>query len=425
MRLSRSLAATGLCLAATLPATGEQVISDTLIVSGPLCAGAGCAAGEIFTGGTVKIKQNAVRLHFDDASAIAQTDWQIEINDGSQTGPSYFAINDLDAGTTPFAIDAGAPSSAFRIDNQGWIGIGTAFPEEEVHILGDRYPGILFEATNLEGVPFHRWLLDGGFGSFSVIDTTETAWTYPFYIYTGTESHALGTRDDAVFVGTPYPKAKLHVDLDPDDATYPYAFVVGDGDIGADIPSAMAQIMSGLGNAQLRIEENVSVTNPRTLLNLTNNGRPEIIMANTATNGEWSFGAGTDFFLKVGTVGSVSGEKAKVFTVKNNGDAIVFGTLTTGGTTCGTGCDRVFDTDYELPTIADHAARMKTLGHLPNVGPTVEGQPFNLTRKVGGILNELEHAHLYIAALEADKTALATRVDALEKLVADLAADRH
>lgn len=37
--------------------------------------------------------------------------------------------------------------------------------------------------------------------------------------------------------------------------------------------------------------------------------------------------------------------------------------------------------------------------HLPAVGPTAEGEPFNVTEKSGGMLNELEKAHIYIEQL--------------------------
>ena len=152
-------------------------------------------------------------------------------------------------------------------------------------------------------------------------------------------------------------------------------------------------------------------------------------MGNTATNGEWSFGAGSDFFLKVGTVGSASGAKTKVFTVKGNGDAIVAGTLTTGGTTCGGGCDRVF-TDHAIIPAPDYAAQMWSQGHLPHVGPTVEGAPINVSEKLGGMLNALEHAHVFIAALRdenetlrAEKSAMEIRLSRVEAELADLA--RH
>ncbi|MDQ2090268.1 hypothetical protein, partial [Marimonas arenosa] len=57
----------------------------------------------------------------------------------------------------------------------------------------------------------------------------------------------------------------------------------------------------------------------------------------------------------------------------------------------------VFSDDYDLPSIAEHTERMFAMGHLPNVGPTIENQPINLTDKVGRMLNELEHAHIFIA----------------------------
>ena len=40
-------------------------------------------------------------------------------------------------------------------------------------------------------------------------------------------------------------------------------------------------------------------------------------------------------------------------------------------------------------------------GHLPAVGATLPGQPMNVSEKMGAMLNELEHAHIYIAELEA------------------------
>ncbi|KMK63999.1 hypothetical protein [Puniceibacterium sp. IMCC21224] len=74
------------------------------------------------------------------------------------------------------------------------------------------------------------------------------------------------------------------------------------------------------------------------------------------------------------------------------GDLTIEGDLFTHGSVCAAGCDRVFDADYPLPTIAEQAAQMRSARHLPNVGPTDEDGPFNVTQKVGGMLNELEKA---------------------------------
>lgn len=88
------------------------------------------------------------------------------------------------------------------------------------------------------------------------------------------------------------------------------------------------------------------------------------------------------------------------FDLQSNGDLKITGSLTTGGTTCGGGgCDRVFSPNAELTSLDEHSTAMWANGYLPAVGPTAENRPLNLTKKVGGILHELEMAHIYIEQL--------------------------
>ena len=84
-----------------------------------------------------------------------------------------------------------------------------------------------------------------------------------------------------------------------------------------------------------------------------------------------------------------------------DGDMVLDGTLTTGGPTCAGGCDAVFDADFDRLSVTDHATLMWENGHLPAVGATLPGAPINVSEKMGGILNELEHAHIYIEELHA------------------------
>jgi hypothetical protein len=100
-----------------------------------------------------------------------------------------------------------------------------------------------------------------------------------------------------------------------------------------------------------------------------------------------------------------------------NGNMSIGGTLTTGGGTCGGGCDRVFSQDYDLPSIAEHAEAMWSLGHLPNVGPTPENAPINVSDKLGRMLNELEHAHIYIARQQEEISTLRAELQELRVLV--------
>ena len=94
------------------------------------------------------------------------------------------------------------------------------------------------------------------------------------------------------------------------------------------------------------------------------------------------------------------------------GNVTLQGTITTGGATCSGGCDAVFDADYALPSIEEHAELMWTNKHLPAVGPTKPLEPVNLTEQMGNMLNELEKAHIYIDQLH-------KRIDKLEAKLPD------
>jgi hypothetical protein len=113
-------------------------------------------------------------------------------------------------------------------------------------------------------------------------------------------------------------------------------------------------------------------------------------------------------------VGSASNAKTKLFEIDPAGHATLTGTLTTGGTSCGGGCDAVFSEEYDLPSIDDHVREMYALGYLPTVGPTLEDQPINVSDKLGRMLNELEKAHIYIGQLQSQNDALQDRLAALE-----------
>jgi hypothetical protein len=103
------------------------------------------------------------------------------------------------------------------------------------------------------------------------------------------------------------------------------------------------------------------------------------------------------------------------------GNLTITGVLFSTGPSCTGGCDAVFEDGYPLETIESHAQQMWRKGHLPAVGPTSPHEPFNLTEKTGGILNELEKAHIYIEhlhrRLEAQRDETAAQRLAVEELL--------
>ena len=416
---------------AGVPAAADLLSGDSY-VTGRLCVGANCVNGEGFGEATLKLKQNITRLTFEDTSSTANypaNNWQLWVNDDAEFGLDRFTIRDRTGDTMPFTVQGGAPDNALWIADTGFVGLGTSMPGTDLHIVDGGNATIRLETDTSQGGSARIWDISAGYFDLHIFNRSRLF--TPFVIDKDATSYLLKLGAGKVGINTESPVARLHVRMNSTDIYPDNGLGLFVSDAIAGTPTAMAHLLSSRGQARLRVEETDSTVNPRTLLELANNGRPEIVMANTATDGEWSFGAGTDFFLKTGTVGSASSTKTKVFTVKQNGDAVVFGTLTTGGTFCGGGCDRVFDAGFNLPSIAEHAEAMFALGHLPNVGPTVENEPINVSDKLGRMLNELEHAHIYIAeletsvrripGLEAENRALADRLARLEALVAGAA----
>jgi hypothetical protein len=113
-------------------AFADQIIPDDLIVDGSACIGLECADGESFGFDTVRLKGEVLRVLFMDTSSSASfptNDWQITINDPDDGGANQFSIDDVDAGTTPFTIEAGAPSYSLYVNADGRVGIGTPTPD--------------------------------------------------------------------------------------------------------------------------------------------------------------------------------------------------------------------------------------------------------------------------------------------------------
>ena len=68
---------------ATGPALSDEVITQDLIVDGSACIGQDCVNGESFGFDTIRLKENNLRIKFDDTSVAAsfpRTDWQLTAN---------------------------------------------------------------------------------------------------------------------------------------------------------------------------------------------------------------------------------------------------------------------------------------------------------------------------------------------------------
>ncbi len=344
-------------------ASADQVFNDDIIVDGSACIGQDCSNGESFGFDTIRLKENNLRIRFFDTSTSASfptRDWQITANDSTNGGADKFSIDDIDGGKTPFTIEANAPSHSLYADDGGRVGFGTNTPVVSLHVKKGNTPTLRLEQDGSSGFTPQTWDLASNEANFFVRDATNGS-TLPFRIKPGAPTNAVyidSTGEIGMNVGTD-PRARLHI---------------SNGGVVYSPSTEDDMIVQDDGPARL------------------------VLVNTTATNPNWIFNSNDTLRISAGTDSSE-------FTLDEEGNLTVTGNIISGGTgTCNPGpCDRVFDPEhYTVPSIEDHAAFMWQNKRLPALDPTLPGQPFNMTLKVTRMLNELEHAHIYIEQLNSE-----------------------
>ena len=357
-------------LALPYAAAAEVLSTSDPTIENSLCVGRDCGdpADFVTTHDEIVLSANNIRLRFEDTSDPggnnASDDWALVPNDNLPGGQNRFILRNLTHDTDPFVVHGDAPTSAAYISATGRIGIGTMLPQERMHMVSAIGPGLRFEQTGNGLFQPQTWTMRGQ-TAFYVSDIT--AGTTPFRINRAAPDNTLVVDDTGhVGIGTLTPGAPLEV---LDDETFSFfRITAADAAINQSVDITFTQ--GPLGTGEMRY-------------NIVDGDGPEMRL-------------------------------------NADGDMEIDGTLTTGGPTCDGGCDAVF-TERRIIPEDDYAARMWADGHLPFVGPTLPEAPINVSEKMGGMLNALEHAHVFIerqneriATLEAEKAAQDDRMAALE-----------
>ena len=200
------------------PATKDQVILDDLIVDGSQCVGQDCVNGESFGFDTIRLKENNLRIKFEDTSNSASfpsNDWQITINDSSNGGGNYFAVEDVSAGRQIFKVEARAPANSLYVDDGGRLGLGTASPVVDAHIVSGNTPTVRLEQNGSSGFTPQTWDLAGNEANFFIRDASNGS-KLPFKIKPGAPTNSLYIEANGdVGLGTSNPKRALHL-IGPD-----------------------------------------------------------------------------------------------------------------------------------------------------------------------------------------------------------------
>jgi hypothetical protein len=387
----------------TLMIEDDQVILDDLIVDGSICVGQDCVNGENFGFDTGRYKENNLRIHFDDTSNSAsfpKNDWRITINDSSNGGSSYFAIEDATAGNVPFRVEAGAGSNALHVDsNGGNVGLGTATPVVELHVTDGDSPTMRLEQNGSSGFTPQTWDLASNETNFFIRDVTNSS-KLPFRI-----------RPNA-------PTSSIDIAAS------------GNVGMGTQSPSAALHVRRTNGTSAILVEEASGTAAFRTLATFNNspgggmafrmiNGSHTIDYNNTGAPGSEQF-----------RINHVDGDPQEL-SLDRAGNLIITGTLTTATSTIP---DYVFAEDYKLLSLEELKAFIEKEKHLPNIPSESEveaqGNRVDLSVFQMLLLEKIEELTLYTLQQQqtidqqaeeiADLKAHKTKMESLETQLAEL-----
>lgn len=169
----------------------SQVINNDATIRYSLCVGGDCADTESWGTDTVRLKENNLRIHFDDTSdagSFPRNDWRLVANGSSGGDPEMFAIEDATAGNYVAWFAAGAPANSLYVSSEGRLGIKTNSPAVEMHALDGDTPTLRLDQNQSAGWPAQTWDLAGNEANFFVRDASHGS-NLPFRIYPSANNH--------------------------------------------------------------------------------------------------------------------------------------------------------------------------------------------------------------------------------------------
>ena len=383
------LAASALCIMS--PTIADNVILDDLIVDGSACIGQDCINGESFGFDTIRIKENNLRIHFQDTSASASfpsNDWRIAINDTGNGGANYFGVSDVDSNRIPFRIQAGARSNALVVANNGKIGAGTITPVTTIHAVDGNTPTLRLEQDGSSGFTPQTYDVAGNESNFFVRDAT-TGSRLVLRIRKGAPDNALFIESDGdVAFGHASPGGSLHL-----------------REIGTKPTNLLLEQTAANVKWEIKANEN---TGRLTFKDLNGSTTPLKFSPSAAEN-----------LLRIGIVNDS--------TVDVNGALVVNGDVTISGQceeTDGACADYVFEPDYELRSLDSLQEFIVKNKHLPNIPSADEMQKngVNLAAMSGRLLAKVEELTLYTLQQQREMSALANETQVLRETISKLEA---
>ena len=274
--------------------TFAQVIANDLVVQGSNCVGLDCTTGESFGSDTIRLKENNLRIHFQDTSstgAFPSNDWRIIANDSNNGGLNYLGIEDSNTGRMPFRVEAGADANNLYVEADGDVGIKTANPVVDLHIVEGNTPTLRLEQDGSDGFTPQIWDVAGNEVNFFVRDVTNGS-KLSFRIEPNT------------------PQDTLYLDS------------TGNVGIGKSNPDAKVHVLTNDDSGKLLFENTNSTQADRVVFHLKNNGKPQFKLENTGNSKSWVITAGNKLVIE-------KTDGTRVMDLDEDGNLRISGNITT------------------------------------------------------------------------------------------------
>ena len=392
MPFTKYLRATAIA-AATLPALAQaEVLSeDNPTIRSFLCVGFNCADQDIAGIDDFRVKDNTIRIHFDDVSSSSSpdNDWRIMINDSASGSDEYFAIQDATRGPQIFRLSAGAPENALFMAPTGRIGLKTAMPLRELHMVDANTVTLRMDQRG-GSAPVQVWDINANHNAFYVTDISNS--TTPYRIEPGAPSNSFSIESNGfIGLGTNAPEELLHIRTTADNID---AFALFDA--------------AGSGSdSAFRLRQNGVTPSTWEFRNQQDSGRLNVGIAGGNTPFKIDNAANNNL-LRLGRSGRPD-------------EVVITGTLVVNNTEMNVP-DYVFEPGYKLKTLAEVDQFIAENGHLPGVpsAADVAETGLDMTRMQLAQLEKIEELTLHSISQDKQLSAQQQEIAQLRAMVETL-----
>ena len=324
-----------------------------------------------------------------------------------------FSISGNNGATSMLVLEDGAPANSLYVNSSGSVGIGTGNPAADLNIVAGGGGNATIRLQNDPSNPTYRWDIRGGLGAFQIAQGNSNI--IPFSISNGAPSLTFSADAEG---NVSIAESTIYLDRN--------AGAVG---IGTIVPAASLHVRDTLGTAGILVEELSPTIEKRSLLELSNNGAPQLLFSDIAQATQWELNPNPNGNFIINSIGAGGTE----FTLNgSNGNLRIGGDMRAGDFIVVSSRDskenfREVDSRHVLHQVIDLPItqwNFKDNSQRKHIGPVAEDfkQTFGLSGD-GKRISVIDVGGIALAAIQGMKAEHDAEVQRKSKEIAELKAE--